>query len=135
MRLSREQIVGMSDEEAAAHNRREMARLREWERRNAIGHVYFLRGGNTVKIGFSKNVSRRLEKLRNGNPESVFICKVVEGPISKEKAYHKRFAEYRVRGEWFELRGRLAKYLERDVFPISLPKSVAESRPDVQFIL
>lgn len=98
------------------------------------GYVYFLRGANEVKIGWSRNLSQRLEKLRNGNAFPVFICKVLPGTRATERRFHKRFAEYRIRGEWFDLRGSLAKYLERHIRPLpELPNPVP--KPEVIILL
>lgn len=97
------------------------------------GYVYFLRAGNTVKIGFSTNLRGRLEKLRNGNSYPVFICKFVKGSRKTEASFHKRFAEYRLRGEWFDLRGSLAKYLERNFRPVELPERAPEPEFEIRF--
>ena len=86
------------------------------------GHVYFLRANNTVKIGFSTNLSERLRNIRTGCPEKVRLVKVVAGTMKTERMYHDRYAEYRLDGEWFDLRGRLAKYLEMCVKPIAIPE-------------
>jgi hypothetical protein len=89
----------------------------------------------TVKIGFSKNLQGRLEKLRNGNSFPVFICKFVNGDRKTERSFHKRFAEYRLRGEWFDLRGSLAKYLEMHFRPIGLPPPLNDPEPEWDIIL
>jgi hypothetical protein len=104
----------------------------DWDAAQKQGHVYFLRGANEVKIGFSRNLPQRLEKLRNGNAFPVFICKIVAGTQATERRFHKQFAEYRIRGEWFDLRGRLAKYLERHVRPLpNLPPPDLRPPPNI----
>lgn len=90
----------------------------------ANGYVYFLRAANTVKIGFSINPRERLRSIQTGCPEDARIVKIVEGSMKTEKLFHERFAEYRLGGEWFDLRGRLAKYLEACLVPIDLPERV-----------
>lgn len=90
------------------------------------GYVYFLRAGNVVKIGFSTNLIERERSLRTARPENAFICKFVEGAPAKEREFHKRFAEYRLNGEWFDVRGKLAKYLEMHVRPVELPPRVKQ---------
>ncbi|MGN6769773.1 MAG: GIY-YIG nuclease family protein [Rhizobiaceae bacterium] len=99
------------------------------KRRAPAGYVYFLRAGDEVKIGFSTNLRQRLEKLRNGNAFPVFVCRYVEGTMATERQFHKRFAEYRLRGEWFDLRGSLARFLERHIYPVSLPEMVEKPTP------
>jgi hypothetical protein len=125
----------MTTPEIVEYNRKEGARLDAWEARQKQGYVYFLRAGNTVKIGFSTNLRQRQEKLRNGNSFPVFICKYVKGCRSVERSFHKRFAEYRLRGEWFDLRGSLAKYLERHFRPVDLPDPMNDPKPEIQIIL
>jgi hypothetical protein len=125
----------MTTPEIVEYNRKEGARLDAWEARQKQGYVYFLRAGNTVKIGFSINLRQRQEKLRNGNSFPVFICKYVKGDRSAERSFHKRFAEYRLRGEWFDLRGSLAKYLERHFRPVDLPGLMNDPKPEIQIIL
>lgn len=86
------------------------------------GYVYFLRTGNAVKIGFSTNPGRRMKSIQTGCPEPARLVKVVRGRPWTEKKFHARFAEYRTGGEWFDLRGRLAKYLEGCIHSIDPPE-------------
>lgn len=127
--LTHDQIHGMTNEQAKAHNDRIFAEHEAWEKRQKQGYVYFLRAGNTVKIGFSKNLRGRQEKLRNGNAYPVFICKFVKGTRATERAYHKRYAE------WFDLRGRLAKYLEMHFRPVDLPDPANDPEPEMDIVL
>lgn len=133
--LTADEIRGMTNEQARAHNLREQALHDAWKARRAQGYVYFLRADNTAKIGFSTNLRQRLEKLRNGNSFPVFICKIVKGDRRTERTFHKRFAEYRTRGEWFELRGSLAKFLEMHIKPVDLPDPLDDPEPEIQIIL
>lgn len=86
------------------------------------GYVYFLKTGNEVKIGFSVNPRERLHSLQTGCARPAKMVKIVKGTPTTERAFHKRFAEYHLKGEWFDLRGRLAKYLEQCVDPVAFPK-------------
>lgn len=95
------------------------------------GYVYFFKAGNSVKIGFSTNLKERAKSIQTGCPDAGFIAKYERGTPLRERYFHKKFAEYRLTGEWFGLRGRLAKYLERDVYPVGLPCPIdREPRPD-----
>jgi hypothetical protein len=85
------------------------------------GYVYFFRAGNTVKIGFTTNLRERSHSLRTSCPEHAFMAKFLKGGKSTERQFHERFAEYRLKGEWFDLRGRLAKYLEMHIKQIDFP--------------
>lgn len=97
------------------------------------GHVYFLRAGNVVKIGHSTNLRSRFKSLKTGIAEDARVVKIMPGGRNREREFHKRFAEYRLRGEWFDLRGALAKYLEMCIHAVELPAPAPE--PEVDFRL
>jgi hypothetical protein len=88
------------------------------------GYVYFFRAGNAVKIGFSTNLVQRSKQLQTACSERAFMAKFLKGTLLTERQVHEKFAEYRLNGEWFDLRGRLAKYLERNFRPIDFPAPV-----------
>jgi hypothetical protein len=66
------------------------------------GNVYFALCGNLVKIGFARDVGKRLVELQCGNPKPITIVAVIPDVLpSVERHLHREFAESRVRGEWF----------------------------------
>lgn len=75
--------------------------------------VYFVRQGASkrVKIGRAVNVDKRMNKLRHPLLGALKLMAKVPGGDVEEKALHKRFAEYRINGEWFRLEGALAEYV------------------------
>lgn len=75
------------------------------------GHVYFVRSGDTVKIGFSTNINSRLSTLQNANPDNLQILMVMPGTDQTEKFFHEMFADFRIGGEWFSLTGYLAEFV------------------------
>lgn len=77
--------------------------------------VYFLRAGNKVKIGRTRNVQARIDALQNMNPVRLHLLFAQPGGVSLERSYHQRFKAYRAHGEWFEIRGDLADFLSRYV--------------------
>ncbi len=95
------------------------------------GFVYFFRAGNAVKIGHTVDLKGRQHNLLTACPESGFIARYVKGSRRDERKMHERFSEYHLRGEWFDLRGRLAKYLEMHIRPIDLPGRVEIARIEV----
>src|SRR5262245_44590203 len=97
------------------------------------GYVYILKSGNAVKIGFTRNPKNRKKAILTGCSEPGFICKVVLGGRATERHFHERFSKYRLRGEWFDLRGRLAKYLERCVRAVEMPEPKPE--PEIRISL
>lgn len=58
-------------------------------------------GSPLVKIGYSTDPQRRLKSLQTGQPMELSLLWSRAGDY--EGALHIRFAEYRVRGEWFDL--------------------------------
>ena len=56
-----------------------------------------------LKIGIAGNLQDRLDALQTAHYEDLEVLFVVEmdRPRELEKALHRRFREYRIRGEWF----------------------------------
>lgn len=78
------------------------------------GDIYFVRAGkDRVKIGFSNDHVSRFSALKTGNAHELKMIGIVPGTHQDEKAMHKRFAAYRVRGEWFKIEGELAAFLKK----------------------
>ena len=74
-----------------------------------MGNVYFAKCGGLVKIGYAQDIAERLVQLQTGNPRGIQIVAVVRNVLpSVEKHYHRAFAEYRERGEWFRHEGALS---------------------------
>jgi len=75
--------------------------------------VYFVRCGNQVKIGKTVDVDSRLASLQTGTSAPLkLIMRLASGP-KFERFLHKKFAEHRIRGEWFHIRGDLAEFIEK----------------------
>ena len=69
------------------------------------------------KIGFSKDVEKRLKTLQTGNPDKLKIHYKIECPsnktISLEKKIHTELSYKRLKGEWFDMTPQEAmNYLE-----------------------
>lgn len=62
--------------------------------------------GNLIKIGFCEewNLTRRIKELQTGNPYEVVLLGHIPGDILCEQELHRRWNEYRYRGEWFKRR-------------------------------
>jgi Meiotically up-regulated gene 113 len=67
--------------------------------------VYFIQAGDhgPVKIGFSNKPDRRLPQLQTGNHRDLQLRHVIPGDKDTERELHERFADARIRGEWFGL--------------------------------
>jgi hypothetical protein len=63
--------------------------------------VYFIRCGDSVKIGFATDLPMRLRSLQTGNPNALTVLGYVAGTQKAEKAMHRALADARGSGEWF----------------------------------
>lgn len=66
------------------------------------GYVYFVAMGDHLKIGFAKNVKKRVADLQVGSPVPLEIVHVHGGSREDEIRLHEQFARYSANGEWFE---------------------------------
>lgn len=67
------------------------------------------------KIGFSKNVQKRLKTLQTGNPLSLKIHHTEPVPENRirllEKKIHQELKHHRLEGEWFDISPDDAKWM------------------------
>lgn len=72
---------------------------------DTMGIVYVVRTADAgpVKIGWAKNLIRRLESLQIGNPSELVVLASWRGTMRDEKLIHWRFRAAWKRGEWFAL--------------------------------
>lgn len=82
--------------------------------------VYVMESGGRRKIGFSRDVQRRLTALQTGCADQieidlVFAVMTEEAARKIERAAHKalRFAGLHARGEWFEINSQMARNVIR----------------------
>lgn len=70
-----------------------------------LGEVYLMKSGKHYKIGFSKHAGKREYELGIQLPESIKTIHILrtDDPVGIEKYWHRRFAEKRLNGEWFNL--------------------------------
>lgn len=74
--------------------------------KNGKGFIYFARADNgLIKIGRSYCVEFRLEELNKGLPYDLELLKTIESEncSKREKEFHAKFKDKRIRGEWFAL--------------------------------
>ncbi|MDH6448225.1 hypothetical protein M2155_000633 [Streptomyces sp. SAI-119] len=60
-----------------------------------------IEGSHLTKIGRANNPKTRMETFQTGQPMTLSLLWVCEG--NYEAKLHRRFADHRVRGEWFDL--------------------------------
>jgi len=82
---------------------------RERKEASRIAYVYLMGDEalhqmplQTIKIGYSNNPEYREKTLQAEKP-SITLLAAWQGDMSDEKQLHQRFADKRVRGEWFHL--------------------------------
>lgn len=64
--------------------------------------VYFIVSSTgEIKIGTASRPLTRLRKLQTGHHAHLTLMATVEGGVELEREYHQRFAQHRIRGEWF----------------------------------
>jgi Meiotically up-regulated gene 113 len=69
------------------------------------GVVYMIRCGEFCKIGYTREGNSRIQHIRNLLPQDSELVHAIEtdDALGVEAYWHRRFAENRVRGEWFKL--------------------------------
>lgn len=88
-------------------------------RSERVGYVYFIEGGDRIKIGYTTNGRARRKKMLTDAPVDLKLLHIESGTFRVEKMLHRQFAELRVRGEWFRKTPELLAFIEQR-------KSVAE---------
>jgi hypothetical protein len=78
--------------------------------------LYFIGGDEgPVKIGYSCNLPKRLATIQAHSPIAVRVLAAIHNAQGGqlEAAYHYRFAQYRLHGEWFERSSEIVAEIER----------------------
>ena len=79
--------------------------------------VYIIADGvECVKIGHSKYPRERLKQVQTGHPRSLCLLVQFNVPDSMEKLIHSVCAEYRLEGEWFNMRDRTMRLFVSNLF-------------------
>jgi len=65
--------------------------------------VYFIQDVDSgyVKIGHAADPSARFVDLQCATPHCLQFIRIVDGGQKVETWFHRKFAKYRIRGEWF----------------------------------
>lgn len=69
--------------------------------KNDRSWVYFITGGDHVKVGSSRNPVARLKGHQTGSPVPLEIAYLLEGPRLVEHFIHREARAFRAHGEWF----------------------------------
>ena len=75
--------------------------------------IYFIGDEHgRVKIGLSENPEARRAALQTGSGAVLRLLASLPGTYEDERNLQIRFRDYRVRGEWFQMRGSLRAFVE-----------------------
>lgn len=76
--------------------------------------IYFLQCQTTklIKIGITNNVKNRVTDIQVSCPTKLVLIGSVPGHRSFEYSLHQRFADARVRGEWFSPVPELLEFIK-----------------------
>lgn len=74
-----------------------------WIETPISGYVYFINFSkeSPIKIGFAKNIDKRLGQLQIGNPYELEVLCAAPGHEAGERILHEHLQMNEVRGEWF----------------------------------
>ena len=92
-------------------------------------YLYVLRAGNTdyYKIGSSINVKKRLQSLQGGNPHKLTIyTQLYIRDRHFETQFHKKYAKYRVQGEWFRFNRNVIKTINFESYRNTLHTKLSQ---------
>lgn len=87
--------------------------------------IYVIGFGPYIKIGITVNLDARLSQLQT--PEPVVVHGLLEGRARHERHIQNTFSEYRLQGEWFLKKGRLAEWIEGGCSAAILPLQESQS--------
>lgn len=83
--------------------------------------IYFIESRGFIKIGWTQNWRNRISNLQSASPEPITVLALLARPQIYERTMHKKFAAFRVRGEWFvdckEIREHLAGLSDELLLP------------------
>lgn len=83
--------------------------------RSKSGFVYFITQAEhpaAVKIGFAVDVNDRLGTLQTSSHVDLTILASFPGTVATEKQLHRKFADDRLRGEWFRMSEPIRQFIE-----------------------
>jgi hypothetical protein len=73
--------------------------------------VYFIRGGDAIKIGFTHDVVARLSALQTASSIPLELLATIDGDKAEEARQHHQWRHLHIRGEWFRADEELLRYI------------------------
>ena len=74
--------------------------------------VYFVEYDGLIKIGFSKNPSKRIRALMDNSPMELIPRLIIDGGFDLEQSLHDKFRNDRYKGEWHFKSQAIADFIE-----------------------
>lgn len=78
--------------------------------RRQAARVYFIQDGDAVNIGHSVSPERRMAGITTCRELRLLL--MIPGGPARERELHKKFAKFRVKGEWFQLAPPILDFIE-----------------------
>lgn len=79
------------------------------------GIVYFLSGGDLIKIGFTANTANvRAASVQTMSPVPLKILGTLLGDLNLERVLHAKFSHLRSHGEWFRAEQELVDFIAKE---------------------
>ena len=77
--------------------------------------IYFVRAGEFVKIGQSRNWKDRIATIQTGSPYTVVPLLVLKDHPYLERKLHNRFRNDRFRAEWFHFSPAIREFIKENL--------------------
>lgn len=94
------------------------------------GYIYLLECEGKYKIGFSKDVDRRIKELSN-NPFKINLVaksKFLENAYELEQIIHEKLIDYRINGEWYNLNQEVLEDIKKMIINMRGENEIHNSR-------
>jgi hypothetical protein len=75
--------------------------------------IYFIKHTDYVKIGYTNDILNRLSTLQVNCPVKLKVLGLIDGGLSDEAVYHKRFKHLSSSGEWFNYEREIEEFTDR----------------------
>ena len=72
--------------------------------------VYFIVRGDEVKVGTTRNLTKRFAELQTGSPDNYLLFGTMPGNKVIERMLHKKWKPYHIRGEWFTFSNEIRRF-------------------------
>jgi DNA-binding XRE family transcriptional regulator len=75
--------------------------------------IYFIQHTDFIKIGYTKEIHKRLNQLQVSCPVKLKILGLIQGTCDDEAKYHNMFNHIHSHGEWFSANQDLIDFIDK----------------------